>query len=307
MRVRLRSLLFTPGNVPKMMKKGSTSGADVQILDLEDSVPEGSKDEARGAVREWLLSVPETQPSTLLVPRVNNTVSHLKTDLRAVCAGRAWGVTVPKIESVDQLLEIEALVTEAEVENELRVGSLRLLPWIETALGVVNAAQIAACSSRVVALCFGADDFRADMGLLRENGATNHQQHFIDFARMQTSLAARSARVLALDTPFTNVKDSSELPETIRRSRQIGFKGMFAIHPAHVSAINAGFAPSPQDVQKATRIVQAFVESCENHSRASISLDGQMVDVPVFRASVGLLEQSDDADLNLLARAKKLL
>lgn len=140
----MRSLLFTPGNVAKMLAKGATSGAHVQIVDLEDSVPASAKLHARVSARQYLTEA-ACRPGPLLVARVNNVSSLLEGDIEAVCVAGLWGVTVGKIESREEMGHVAALVAR-------RAPRARLLPWIETARGVENALQIATASPSVAGL-----------------------------------------------------------------------------------------------------------------------------------------------------------
>ncbi len=144
---------------------------------------------------------------------------------------------------------------------------------------------------------FGADDYRADMGVERD--AEGVEGPLLLHARLRTAVAARAARVPAFDTPYVDIRNMAGLEAFIARSKAIGFAGACAIHPSHVAAINSGYAPSAAQTERAARIVAAFT-AAGTSGRGSLSVDGQMVDVPVFRAAVATLQRSNSADPQLV-------
>lgn len=306
---RIRSLLFTPANVSKMVAKGRQSRAHVQLLDLEDSVPRGEKEGAREVIREMLGRGEETEEEEgrpLLCTRVNHTGELLEEDLRAAVGPRAWGVTLPKAESAAQIHSVCTLMGQFEQNMHLPVGRIVLLPWIETATGVEEARNIAAASQRVIGLLFGADDFRADLGVQRTAEAS--RDPLLLHARLRTVIAARAAGKMAWDTPFHRVSGpgwQEDLVAAVTESRACGFHGMACIHPGHLDAVNKGFGPSVEDLRAASELVRQFVDSV-HAGRASLQIDGRMVDVPVFRAALKVLQSGDDVDPRILREAEQL-
>lgn len=229
--MRLRSLLFTPGNVQKMLDKGTTSGAHVQILDLEDSVPSGEpKKSARINVAKHLEKSINVERRPLFCVRVNHTKSLLMDDLEAVVQLGIWGISIPKTENKSQIEQLCETLTRLENSRGLETNSIRILPWIETALGLHRAHEVAMASERVAGLFFGADDFRADMGIERiddSESTRSDELGLIQFARLQVALAARSARVASWDTPCAAVRGDWQprLAESIRIAKEAGMTG----------------------------------------------------------------------------------
>jgi citrate lyase subunit beta/citryl-CoA lyase len=287
MRSRIRSLLFVPGNKPSMLEKALASQPDVFIPDMEDSVPEAEKSNAREVVAAHLSALAGT--GRAVVPRLNSlSTGHFEDDLRAVVGPFIAGISVGKIDRVSDLLQISELLRELEHESHLEPASLKILPWLESASAVVHAYDILSADARVLAAAFGAEDFTHDMGIQRAGDESE-----VAFARHAVCIAACAARVPALDTPFFAFRDNAGLLANIAASKQCGFKGKFAIHPAQVDPINTAFAPSEEEIDYARRVVAAFKEA-ERGGRGSTSLDGLVIDVPVVKRAQALLDSAGD-------------
>ena len=281
----MRSLLFTPGNKENMLAKAADCSPDVLVPDMEDSVADGDKDAARALIAEWLPRLAGRE--TLLLPRVNSLRTEwFEADVTAVAVSGVWGISVGKVESAADLSAISGFLGEAERAAGLDAGSLRLIPWIETALAIVNCYEICTASDRIVAVAFGGEDYAADLGVERLDDESN-----VVYQRATICNAARAAGVLALDTPFFRFRDEEGLKTSCQAARRLGFKGRFAIHPAQIDTINACFSPSAEEIDEARRIVAAFGEA-EARGRGSTSLDGRVIDVPVVRRARALLEQA---------------
>jgi citrate lyase subunit beta/citryl-CoA lyase len=146
---------------------------------------------------------------------------------------------------------------------------------VETALGVLQAYDMARASPRVRALCLGGEDLARDLGAVR----TSEGQE-LAYARAHVVLAARAAGVLAVDTVYTNLADLDGLLAEARRMRQLGYSGKLLIHPAQIEPVHRAFAPSQEEVAYARRVLEAF-EAAEGRGEGVIALDGQMIDAPV--------------------------
>ena len=279
----MRSLLFVPGNRPDMLEKALGLAADALVPDMEDSVPPGEKENARNTIASHLPRLAQAGP--LVIPRVNAPGTDLlEDDLAAVVSPHTFGVSVGKIDSSQDVNLVSSLVDGLEKKARLEPGSIRLVLWIETAMGLVNAYEICAASPRVVGVAFGAEDFTYDMGIGRTEDGSE-----VAYARSVICVAARAAGVLAFDTPYFSFRDLDGLRHAAVAARRLGFRGMFAIHPAQVGVINEEFAPSPAEVEHASRVVAAFQEA-ERSGRGSTSLDGKVIDVPVVKRARSLLK-----------------
>lgn len=255
-----RSLLYVPASVEAMVRKAATRGADVVILDLEDGVAPEAKDEARRRLRDGLREVSFGGCEVLV--RINPPSTEWgERDLLLLDAQRPDGVVVPKVEDPAVLVGLQE-----------RWGSaVPLFPMLETARGVVQAQAIAACPG-VRGLLFGAADYRESLRAGRLPGELELLN-----ARSQIVLAARSAGVEALDTPWFDLGDPGGLEESARLVRGLGFDGKAAIHPAQVAPINRVFSPTTAEVQRA-QAIEAALSEATSRGRGVALLDGELVE-----------------------------
>lgn len=285
----MRSLLFIPGNKENMLAKASGCNPDVLVPDMEDSIPDTEKDAARSTIAEWLPRLAEHE--ALLMPRVNSVGTEwFKDDVAAVVAPGVWGISIGKVDSAQDISQVSKVLARCERQAGLEIGSLRLIPWLETALGIVNCYEICTASDRIVAVAFGGEDYAADMNIERLDDESN-----VVYARSAICNAARAANVLALDTPYFQFRNVEGLKASCNQARQLGFKGRFAIHPAQIDTINVCFSPSEAEIEEARRIVAAFEEAALS-GRGSTSLDGRVIDVPVVKRAIALLAQAESPD-----------
>jgi len=283
----LRSLLFIPGNQPKMLNKAPNVFPDAFIPDLEDSVAWDHKDDARNIVHNHLNMLSQT--SKLLIPRVNALETGiLKEDLQAVINQNVFAIAIGKIYSSKDVQEISNLISKVENEQKIKEGSIKLILWMETAQAIINAYEILTSNQRIVGSAFGAEDFTNDMGIHR-----TENENEIFFARNQLSVASKAANVIALDTPFFAFKDPDALKENSLFAKSIGFKGKFAIHPDQIDIINDCFSPSIQEIDHAKKVIETF-EEAKKQGRGSTSLDGLVIDVPVVKRAESLLHISKE-------------
>ena len=282
----LRSLIFVPGNRPNMLEKALSFDADVIMVDLEDSVPPAEKAAARDMAAEW---VPRLRQSgrTVMV-RVNSLDTGLTvSEVSALAGPDLYGFSIGKTESVWDMREADRIVTVAESSAGLEPGGIKLIPWIENAKAIMACQEIAAAASRIAAIAFGAEDYTNDMGLQRTDTGEE-----VQFPRSLAPVAARAAGVASLDSPFVRFRDPEGLKEDCGASRQMGYTGRFAIHPAQLEIINEAFSPSPDDVDYARQVVEAWNQA-EAEGRGSVALGERMIDVPVLKRAQNLLAQSD--------------
>jgi len=277
-----RSLLFVPGNREEMLTKAAGLPADVLVPDLEDSVPDGEKEHAREIVREVVKTL--TQAGRTVIPRINAMDTGLaRDDLAAVVGPNVYGVTVGKVTSTWEIEQVSAILDSLEEQAGVEIGHTRLIPWLESAMAIVNAYQIASASPRIVAVAIGAEDFTNDMSVQRSDGGDE-----VRYARSVVAVAARAAGAIAIDTPYVNFRDAEGLEREVRSALPLGFKAKFAIHPAQLETINTLFSPSEEELEYARQVVAAFTEA-EAEGRGSTSLDGKMIDIPVVKRARNLL------------------
>lgn len=282
----LRTLLFVPGNQERRIEKARSVAADALILDLEDSVPTAEKDAAREMVAASLEGLVSIGREVFI--RTNSlSTNYVVPDIKAVVRGGLKGILLPKSESVGDIHKADALIADAETAAGLEIGSTRLLALIETPGGILNAYEIANASARILGLAFGAEDYTLEMGITRtKEGAELY------YPRMAISLACHAASVLAIDSVYTDVRDSEGLVKETRAVRQMGFQGKLVIHPDQVGPVNQVFVPSEGEITHARRVVAAF-EAAVAEGKASTSLDGRMVDAPVAERAIKLLSLAE--------------
>ncbi len=278
----LRSLVFVPGNRANMLERALGFGADIVMVDLEDSVPPGEKAAACELAVEWAPRLAAAGRRVMV--RVNSLDTGLAADeLAAVVGPDLAGISIGKGNTAWDLEQVDRLLAPLEAGAGMAAGSIKVVPWIETAMAIVHVYDMARASQRIVGIAFGAEDYTNDMGVIRNDFGEECY-----YARSAVAVAARAAGVGALDGPFVGFRDPDGLRKDAGTARQMGYTGKFAIHPAQIDIINETFSPNPEDVAYARRVVAAWDEA-EAAGRGSLSIDGRMVDVPVVKRAQNLL------------------
>ena len=274
----LRSLLFVPGTRPDRFAKAFASGADAVVLDLEDAVEAGRKDEAREHVGKFVASLgPDTKASVFV--RINAPVSQWIDDdvdwLRGL-QGFVDAVVLPKVEIA---ASIEGV---AEATKDRRVA-----PLIETARGVLNVSEIVAAEAEIPAILFGAEDLTAELGIAR-----TLQGEELIYARSAVVLAAATIDAEPIDAVWVDLANADALRQDATRAKALGFRGKMAIHPDQVSVINDVFSPTADEIAAAKRLIEE-----DEHARAAgegvFRFGEQMVDAPVIKRAKRLLEAAE--------------
>ena len=286
----IRSFLFAPGNHARRVEKALGLGADAVILDLEDAVAVSEKPAARKPVAEALM-----RPRRGLgYVRVNAPATEFcYGDLVATIHEGVDGVVVPKIESAADLHAIDWLLAALEHERGIEVGSIDLMPIVETAIGVHRVDRILQARSlrpyrarwRVKRIAFGAGDFSLEAGI----SPTLDEPELAD-TRARLVLASRAAGMEGpIDSPWFQLKEPDAFARALERSRRAGFRGRLCIHPDQVDAVNRAYLPDAQEIARAERIAAAFAQA-EAQGIAAIEVDGQMVDYPIAQRAREVLE-----------------
>ncbi len=268
-----RSRLYLPGNTPKLALNAGVHNPDGIILDLEDSVAPSKKAEARFAVRNALRQVDFYGAERMV--RINQLPQGLD-DLAFLVPHNVNLILIPKVETPEQVQAVDAKIAELSATHNIE-HPVWLMPIIESALGVVNAYPIAAASPNVVALAIGLEDYTADIGAAR---TPEGRESF--FARSQLVNAARAAGIQPIDSVFSDVSDMDALRRVVGESKMMGFDGMGCIHPRQIEPIHQAFAPTPAEIDKARKIVQAFDDATAK-GLGVVSLGSKMIDPPVVK------------------------
>jgi len=256
-----KSLLFVPGNRPERFDKALASGADTVCIDLEDAVAPQLKAEARGIVADRL----KTAPDPRFGVRINSPATTLwEADCDALAGLPLAYVMIPKVESAEQV---------AAVRARLGKDSPPIWGLMESVRGLREAWDIAA-SPGVAGLMFGAYDFSAEVGCEPTREA-------LLYARGAIVAAATLAGVDLIDSPWLDVGDDAGLNAEARRAKAMGFGGMACIHPGQVAGVHAVFAPTPEEVDQARRLLDAF----DKAEGGVALLDGKLVELPLARVA----------------------
>lgn len=269
-----RSMLFLPGNTPNIIVNGDALGADNVILDLEDAVSPDQKDAARILVRNAIKAI--GFDNVELTVRINSLdTPYWKDDLEEIVPLSPDLIMPTKVNSAQDVLTLDAAIAGIEKKSGLDVGTVKLIPLIETAQGLENAASIAAACPRVAAIFLGAEDLTADLRCPRTKEGTE-----IFYARSRMVSAARAAGVDVYDTPFTDVNDDEGIVRDAQFARSMGFTGKACISPRHVRAVNEAFSPTQKEIDYAYEVLEA-IRQAKEQGRGAISLHGKMIDKPI--------------------------
>jgi citrate lyase subunit beta/citryl-CoA lyase len=279
--VSARSWLFVPGDSDRKLAKIEGSGAEVVILDLEDSVAPGQKAAARGRVHEYLRAHAGRAAPQLWV-RINPLNSALADDdLNAIAPGAPAGIVQPKTRSPADTVALAYRLDELEHGHGLRSGSIRILPIAtETPAALFAMGGFAQVGARLAGLTWGAEDLGTVIGATATHEADGAWTAPFQFVRSLCLFGASAAGVAAIDTLHADFRDHDGLRASSGRARRDGFTGKLAIHPDQVAVINECFAPTGEELAQARRIVELFAA---NPGAAALSLDGRMVDIPHLR------------------------
>jgi citrate lyase subunit beta/citryl-CoA lyase len=285
----VRTALFAPGGKERVMGKAIESGAQAVILDLEDSVPIASKAEARALVARAIDGAAALAAARPMVTvRTNGAATGLLADdLAAVVRRGLDAVFLPKVESVEQMLEAASLLDRAEAAQGLAPGIVRIIPMFESALGVVRCYEIARASQRVLATCIGSardGDLQTDLGCAWSLEGTE-----LFYARSKVLLDSRAAGVYAIDGVFSDLNDEAGFIQDCALSARLGYAGRTLIHPKQIAPARKAYAVSESDIAYYRRVVSEF-EAVEKTGTAAITVDGKLVDYAMYQRAKRVLE-----------------
>ncbi len=283
--MRLRSLLFVPGDRPERFAKAAASGADAIILDLEDSVSLANKDAARHAVADYLAG----ERDVITLVRVNPLDGHLTAaDVAAIAGARPDAIMLPKAEGAPSIQQLDTILRSEAVRDASMPAILPIAT--ETPAAIFTLGSYREVKDRLLGLTWGAEDLPAAIGATTSRHDDGSYTAPYEMARALTLFAAHGANTAAIDTVFPAIKDEEGLASYAARARRDGFTGMMAIHPSQVGPINAAFTPSADEVARAQAIIDAFAA---NPGVGVLQVDGKMVDAPHLKQAYNILSLAD--------------
>ena len=277
-----RSLVFVPGNNPRFLEKAKTISADIVCFDLEDSVPEKEKSKARKLIKTALTQRKHYLPNVYV--RTNSPESgKIESDLKEIIQKGVDGVVIPKVNSAKELKKIEQTIIS--LEKKAKISGTRIIPSIESALGVVNCYEIASYSKRIDAIVFGIFDLLNDMGIEYTKGNPLGAK----YSRYKIPVVATAAGVYAIDGIWQDVKDKSGLRKDCKIGRSLGYVGKSVIHPDQVETVHKIFHPNKTEVAWAKLVVKTYNNSTKKGKGATV-VDNKMIDEVHYKRAKALLD-----------------
>jgi citrate lyase subunit beta / citryl-CoA lyase len=297
-----RSLIFVPSNSEKYINKAKTLNADIVCFDLEDSVPNNQKGLARQLIKS-ALTVRTTYRARNVYARINSFDSGMTSDdLKAVVQKGIDGIILPKVGNDEEVSEVDRILLTLEQEKGFQEKSIKIAASIESAKGVVNSYSIAKASDRVNMLVFGIFDFLYDMHLDYEEG--NNEFECI-YARSKIPVDARAAGVEAIDGIWQKLDDAEGLIKDTIIAKRLGYSGKSLIHPNQIEAVHAIFVPSTNEIEWATKVVNALDESLVNgKGKGAIRLEGKMIDAVHYKQAKAILDGANKSKFHNLQNTK---
>jgi len=309
--VKQQVRLYMPGDQPHFAINADFYGADILIFDLEDSVPLARKFEARILVRRFLENsflFRKSERAVRINPLSTEESVH---DIVEIVPAMPDIILLPKCESAMDVERLDTLLTANEEEYGLVPGSIRIMPIIESAKGVLAAYEIARASQRNSALCFGYEDFSRDIqskpdivkvAHVQDDGSqkVNIQLNPVSsidslLARQIIILASRAADIEPLDSSYSDIENTKGLLNSCYEARALGFTGKSVIHPSQIPYVKKAFLPSDEEVQYAKAVIAAYEESLKA-GKGAVAIDGQMIDIPVVEKARRIIEESMHAE-----------
>ncbi len=292
---RSRSLIFIPGNNPRFLEKSKTINSDIICFDLEDSVPMDEKESARNLVNKTIKEINIMDQSTkkiLVAVRINAPDTELAIyDLKKIITEGIDVIVIPKVENESQVINLSGMIKTLEQENNIQNNFIKLIPSIESSLGVVNAYSIAKSDQRISSLIFGIFDFLHDMKI-----DTNDQEILTSFmyARAKVPVDARAAGIDSIDSIWQDINDSKGLEKDLALGKKLGYTGKCVIHPSQIDLVHKVFSPSLQDIQWAEKVISALDRSINDKTTkmGAIKLEGKMIDAVHYKQAKRILESN---------------
>lgn len=287
----MRSLLFVPASDARKLEKSLGSGADVVILDLEDSVALDAKDAARAIAVDFLRAHAARTDRPRLHVRINGFASGFADrDIDGAVAAGADGLMLPKAAGGMDITRLDAKIAVAEAVHDIPDGRTRIVAIVtETAHAVFQTGSYRGASHRLTGMAWGAEDLSADLGAGTARGADGAFLDAFRLARAMTLLGAVAAEVTPIDGVYTDFRDLDGLRAECAAAARDGFTAKMAVHPAQVAVINAAFTPDAAAIAAAERVVEAFRAAGDP---GVVGLDGVMLDRPHLTRARKLLARA---------------
>ena len=277
-----RSLIFVPGNNPRFLEKAKSLSADIVCFDLEDSVPDKEKKNARTLIKSALKK--RNQYSSSVFARTNSPDSNkIEADLKEIVQKGIDGIVIPKVNSAKEIKKIEKTISSLEKKRKIR--GIRLIPSIESALGIINCYEIASASKRIDAIVFGIFDLLNDIGIEYTKGNPPGAK----YSRYKVPVAATAAGVYAIDGIWQDIKDTSGLKKDCEVGKSLGYVGKSVIYPDQIRTVHKIFHPNKTEISWAKKVCNVYKKSTKK-GKGAVVVDGKMIDEVHYKRAKALLE-----------------
>lgn len=278
------SILFVPAHEQRLVNSAPGKGAEVVLLDLEDSVPVDLKERARSMLPETTKKM--ANRSQTVWARVNPDPEFAARDLLAACESRVAAIVVPKVQKPEDLQTVDKQIGEFEDATGLSAGTIGLIGLIETPGAMVRIHEVAEATPRLWALAFGSEDFSTACGIFPS-------PETLSFYCQSLVLAAKAAGLAAIGLPgsIADLRDLTEFERATGHAKAIGFDGVMCIHPRQVELVNRIFAPTAEAIEDAQSIVKAYDDAILDGNGA-IAMNGKMIDLPVVERARLMLRRN---------------
>ena len=276
-----RSLIFVPGNNSRFLEKAKKLQADIVCFDLEDSVPDVEKVNARKLIKNALKSR-KLYKSSIFVRTNSPTSGKIPNDLKEVIQKGIDGIVIPKVNNVKELQKIVKILSVLEKKQKLK--PIQIIPSIESAGGVVNTYNIASFGKRIPAVVFGVFDLLNDLGVEYTKESEGEK-----YSRGKIPVDAHAAGIVAIDAIWQDLKDSKGFQKDCKTGRSLGYSGKSVIHPDQISVVHKSFYPNKTEILWAEKVCKVYSESTKK-GKGATTVDGKMIDEVHFKQAQALLE-----------------
>lgn len=276
-----RSLIFVPGNNSRFLEKAKNIQADIVCFDLEDSVPDEEKNNARKLIQD-ALKLHQSYKSSIFVRTNSPRSGKIPDDLKAIIQKGIDGIVIPKVNNVAEIKKIEKNLLLLEKNRKLK--PIQIIPSIESAEGVVNTYNIASYSKRIQAVVFGVFDLLNDLGIEYSKDSEGGK-----YSRAKIPVDAKAAGVSAIDAIWQDLKDIKGLEKDCKVGKDLGYAGKSIIHPDQILTTHQIFYPSKKEIQWAEKVYKFYLESTKK-GKGATTIDGKMIDEVHFKQAKTVLE-----------------
>ena len=276
-----RSLIFVPGNNLRFLEKAKKLQADIVCFDLEDSVPDNEKVNARLLIKSALKSRKSYQ-SSIFVRTNSPTSGKITSDLKEIVQKGIDGIVIPKVNNIKDMKKIEKILSGLEKTRKLK--PIKIIPSIESAEGVVNTFSIVSFGKRVSAVVFGVFDLLNDLGV-----EYTKESDGAKYSRTKIPVDAHAAGVAAIDAIWQDLKDSKGLEKDCKIGKSLGYSGKSIIHPDQISVVHKLFHPNKSEILWAEKVCKIYIQSTKK-GKGATTVDGKMIDEVHFKQAKALLE-----------------